>query len=85
MASSAGYAMPSASSEESCVVVTHTVTKTGSSPAPYPTVPAGTGMPPAPSGTGHYSAPPPYFSGAASAVKVPAGIAGVLGLAAFIL
>lgn len=85
--SSTGYAVPSAPTEETCVIVTHTVTKTAasSSAAPYPTAPAGTGVPPSPSGTGAYSAPPSYFTGAASAVKVPAGIAGVLGLAAFVL
>ncbi|KAL5424570.1 hypothetical protein PMIN04_003107 [Paraphaeosphaeria minitans] len=83
--SSTGYAFPSAT-EESCVVVTVTVTKTSSSAvAPYPTGPVGTGMPPVvPSGTASYSAPPPYFTGAAAGMKVPA-VAGLLGLAAFIL
>ncbi|KAJ4351980.1 uncharacterized protein N0V89_007325 [Didymosphaeria variabile] len=84
--SSTGYAFPSATAEESCVVVTITVTKTSSSAvAPYPTGPVGTGVPPVvPSGTGSYSLPPPYFTGAASGMKVPA-VAGLLGLAAFVL
>ncbi|KAL5391797.1 hypothetical protein DPSP01_001086 [Paraphaeosphaeria sporulosa] len=83
--SSTGYAFPSAT-EESCVVVTVTVTKTSSSVvAPYPTSPVGTGVPPVvPSGTGSYSAPPSYFTGAAAGMKVPA-VAGILGLAALVL
>lgn len=86
--SSAGYAIPSAPAESSCVVSTVTVTS-HTSVAPYPTHPAGTGtgVPPVPkpSGTGAYSAPPPFYTGAASAMKVPAGIAGIMGLAAFVL
>ncbi|KAL1596491.1 hypothetical protein SLS60_009138 [Paraconiothyrium brasiliense] len=85
--SSTGYAFPSAPTEESCVVVTVTVTKTSSSAvAPYPTGPVGTGVPPVvPSATGSYSVvPPPYFTGAASGMKVPA-VAGLLGLAALAL
>ncbi|KAF2440106.1 hypothetical protein P171DRAFT_435914 [Karstenula rhodostoma CBS 690.94] len=102
---STNYAFPSAT-EESCVVVTVTVTKTPSSAvAPYPTgpvgtgvtpvvpsgtgappvVPSGTGVPPVvPSGTGVHSAPPPYFTGAATGLKVPA-VAGLMGLAALVL
>ncbi|KAF2263153.1 hypothetical protein CC78DRAFT_286302 [Lojkania enalia] len=60
----------------------------------YPSVPAssGTGYPvyptgtAAPSGTGVYYPPsPPEFTGAASAVKIPAVAAGVVGLAAYFL
>ncbi|KAF2114260.1 hypothetical protein BDV96DRAFT_112810 [Lophiotrema nucula] len=58
-------------------------------PAPYPSAPAGTGSPvvPKPSGSGAPAQPssPPQFTGAASAVKVPAGVAGVLGLVAYLL
>lgn len=85
--SSTGYAFPTSEpAGESCAVVTVTVTKTSSSTmvAPYPTGPAGSGAAPSPSGTGAHSAPPPYFTGAASGMKVPA-VAGLLGLAAFVL
>jgi hypothetical protein len=83
--SSSGYAFPSATAESSCVAVTVTVTQTPSSAAaPYPTGPVGTGAPVAPSGTGAYSAPPSYFTGAAAGMKVPA-VAGLMGLAAFVL
>ncbi|KAF2005083.1 hypothetical protein P154DRAFT_518647 [Amniculicola lignicola CBS 123094] len=62
-----------------------------SSPAPYYPIPSGTGSPvypsgtAAPSGTGVYTPSPPEFTGAASAMKVPAAIAGVAGLVAFFL
>ncbi|KAJ4299623.1 hypothetical protein N0V90_004869 [Kalmusia sp. IMI 367209] len=83
---SSGYPVPTSGSEDTCAVVTVTVTQTSSSVVPpYPTVPLSTGVPPVPSGTGVQSAPPTYFTGAASAVKVPASIAGMLGLAAFVL
>ncbi|KAF1978963.1 hypothetical protein BU23DRAFT_563829 [Bimuria novae-zelandiae CBS 107.79] len=93
-----GYPLPTSTAEDTCVVVTVTVTEASSSVvAPYPTGPAGTGVSPRPTlpvgtgvsplpaGTSSYSAPPSYFTGAASAMKVPAGVAGVLGLAAFVL
>ena len=84
--STKGYAFPTHSAEESCVVVTVTVTKTsGTAVAPHPTAPIGTGVPPAPSVTKSHSAPPAYYTGAASAMKVPAGVAGVLGFAALLL
>ncbi|KAF2797468.1 hypothetical protein K505DRAFT_322520 [Melanomma pulvis-pyrius CBS 109.77] len=77
---------------DSCVIVTVTVTETSGKPsvpaaptAPYPTGPAGTGGVPVPSGTGVYTSSPPLFTGAAAAVKVPAGIAGVLGMVAYLL
>lgn len=92
-----GYPVaPTKAPEESCVsgtlTVTETVTKPSAPsmpsvpPAPYPT-PIGTGAPsvPAPSGTGGYTPTPPEFTGAAAAVKLPGGIAGVLGLVAFML
>jgi hypothetical protein len=83
--SSSGYAFPSAATESSCVIVTVTVTQTSSSAiAPYPTGHVGTGVPISPSGTGAYSASPPYFTGAAAGMKVPA-VAGLLGLAALVL
>ncbi|KAF2732036.1 hypothetical protein EJ04DRAFT_554331 [Polyplosphaeria fusca] len=47
-----------------------------------PTYPSGTA---APSGTGVYTPSPPEFTGAASAMKVPAAIAGAAGLVAFFL
>ncbi|KAF2183494.1 hypothetical protein K469DRAFT_208709 [Zopfia rhizophila CBS 207.26] len=58
-----------------------------SAPAPYPSAPAGTASSyPAPSGTGVYNpTSPPAFTGAASAMKVPAGVAGVMGLVAYFL
>ncbi|KAK3215824.1 hypothetical protein GRF29_8g1189696 [Pseudopithomyces chartarum] len=86
VSSSAGYAIPSAPAESACSVATVTVTS-HSPAAPYPTKPAGTGVPPVPkpSGTGVHSAPPPFYTGAASAMKVPAGVAGIIGLAAFVL
>ena len=66
-----------------------------SSAAPYPSVPApaGTGYPvvpapagsPAPSGTGAYTPALPEFTGAASAMNVPAVAAGIMGLAAYFL
>jgi hypothetical protein len=56
---------------------------------PYPSVPAGTGSPvvPKPSGSGYPTQPssPPQFTGAATAMKIPAGIAGVLGMLAYLL
>ncbi|KAF2708462.1 hypothetical protein K504DRAFT_468797 [Pleomassaria siparia CBS 279.74] len=69
---------------------------TGSAPYPSVVVPAASGtgvvVPPvvpagtaAPSGTGVYTAPVPEFTGAASAVRVPAFAAGLVGLAAFVL
>lgn len=84
------YPVPSGKPEESCVVHTSTVTvskgKPGASSPPYPTGPPSKPSGPAPSGTGTGSYPsPPEFTGAASSFKVPAGIAGVVGLAAFML
>lgn len=75
---------------ESCTVVTVTVIETSPKPsvpvAPYPTGPAGTGVPiPVPSGTGAYTSALPEFTGAAAAVKVPAGISGFLGVIAYLL
>ena len=78
-----GYPLPTSTPEDTCVVITVTVTKTSSSQLPpYPTGPV---VPPKPTGTGSYSTPPPQYTGAASAMKVPAGVFGVLGLAAFVL
>ncbi|KAF2251426.1 hypothetical protein BU26DRAFT_563363 [Trematosphaeria pertusa] len=82
--------LPTETPEESCAVTTVTVTEImtkptapGVSPPPYPTGSAKPSVP-APSGTGAYTTSPPLFTGAAAAVRVPAGIAGVLGLAAFV-
>ncbi|KAF2279798.1 uncharacterized protein EI97DRAFT_499162 [Westerdykella ornata] len=72
----------------SCVVktITKTVTKGKPEPtpsAPYPTGPVGTGTPIVPSSPAVNL--PPEFTGAASAVKVPAGVAGFVGLVAYFL
>ncbi|KAF2462835.1 uncharacterized protein BDR25DRAFT_298927 [Lindgomyces ingoldianus] len=88
-------------SADSCAVVTITTTVTlgkpkhssipaptapyPTGPAPYPSSPTGTGSSyVAPTGTGSYTSPP-LFTGAASAIKVPAGVAGLMGLVAYLL
>jgi hypothetical protein len=83
-------AAPLPTDTESCAVVTVTVIETSVKPsvpvAPYPTGPAGTGVPiSVPSRTGVYTSALPEFTGAAAAVKIPAGIVGFLGVIAYLL